>query len=160
MLLAPLSHFRTDCGPQVKKFAHPWSSPTGSSGLERQSPGHSWGPSEGGPTPDWGLIKQSVFWVPLGRTGTCCQPRTVWDRTVGRPQRWTSQTDLRLGEVFKGEYFPVQVLQPVGTWEWTHLQPIRWLEGADILCTGGQRYREESFVDFVHPSPLFPAPFY
>jgi len=21
---APLSHFRTDCGPQVKKFAHPW----------------------------------------------------------------------------------------------------------------------------------------
>jgi len=25
--LAPLSHFRTDCGPRVKKFAHPCSTP-------------------------------------------------------------------------------------------------------------------------------------
>lgn len=31
---------------------------------------------------------------------------------------------LRLGEVIRGIYYPVQVLQPLGTWHWSHLRPI------------------------------------
>jgi len=39
---APLSNFRTDCGPQVKKFAHPcsrWIKPWSPKALEPWSPG-------------------------------------------------------------------------------------------------------------------------
>ena len=31
---------------------------------------------------------------------------------------------LRLEEVIEGVYFPVHVLQPLGEWRWTHLEPI------------------------------------
>ena len=38
---------------------------------------------------------------------------------------WRRAHRLRLGEVIEGVYLPVEVLQPLGTWHWSHLEPTR-----------------------------------
>ena len=53
--------------------------------------------------------------------GVCGKPGGKKERTERRGRI----PKLRLGEVVEGRYFPVQVLQPIGTWHWTHLQAIK-----------------------------------
>ena len=53
--------------------------------------------------------------------GVCGKPGET-----GQPVQHRARVHrLRLGEVIEGVYLPVQVLQPLGTWHWSHLQPIR-----------------------------------